>query len=213
MVMSKSRYIQLIHIAKGQLGWDDDLYRQVLNELTKKTSCKDMNVTELKKVLSHMESKGFKVVTKKRGKGKNSPITRDKAPEDKTQLDKLRQLWIAMKSRGYIKDGSEEALLTWSKTQAQRLNKNVPIERLEWLKPFMLHHLIEQLKAWYVRVMAKDMTELLPDLKALPLNNEEQAQLIEINDIRPFLSARVEELEASLNFTGVMFGKYEVQNG
>lgn len=209
MVMSKSRYIQLIHIAKSQLGWDDDLYRQVLSDLTKKTSCKNMNVTELKKVLGHMESKGFKVVTKKRGKGKNSPITRDKA--DKNQLDKLRQLWIAMKYRGYIKDGSEEALLKWSKSQAQRLNKNVAIERLEWLKDSMLHRLIEQLKKWYVRVMANDMDDLYPDLAALNFSEADHKEFTKCID-RPFSSCSVEALEQALDFTGLMLEKYEVQN-
>ncbi|CAM4173357.1 gp16 family protein [Pseudoalteromonas byunsanensis] len=207
MKMSKSRYIQLIHVGQGQLGWDDDLYRSVLEKLTGKESCKDMNVTELKSVLDYMKENGFKVVTKKRS-GKNSPITRDK--DDKTQLDKLRQLWIAMKYRGYIKEGSDQALLNWSKNQAKRLNKSVAIERLEWLQPKMLNALIEQLKSWYVRVMAKDMDELAPDLKALPLYKEEQvtAQRYVFDYSGKFQRCNVEQLEAALNFTGQMLGKY-----
>ena len=173
MYLSKSKLIQLIHVGKTSLGWDEDLYRQVLVELTKKESCKGMNVGELNKVLSYMKDKGFKVVTKKRG-GKNSPMTRDIAPEDKTPLDKLRQVWIAMSHRGYLRDGSEAALLNWSKAQAKRMNKNVVIERLEWLRAPMVHALIEQLKSWYARLMAKDMKELAPDLKKLPLNDEEK---------------------------------------
>ncbi|MBD1584862.1 gp16 family protein [Pseudoalteromonas sp. S16_S37] len=212
MYLSKSRYIQLIHVGKGQLGWDEELYRQVLKQLTKKDSCRAMNLAELKLVLDHMKSKGFKVIAKKRS-GKNSPITRDK--EDKTQLDKLRQLWIAMKYRGYIKEGSEQALLNWSKNQAKRLNKNVAIERLEWLQPKMLHTLIEQLKCWYIRLMAKDMAELAPDLKALPLYKEEQvaAQRYVYDYSGKFQRCNVEQLEAALNFTGQMLGKYsEVSN-
>ncbi|MBQ4852862.1 gp16 family protein [Pseudoalteromonas sp. MMG012] len=216
MYHSKSKLIQLIHVGKTSLGWDEDLYRQVLVELTKKESCKEMSVGELNKVLSHMKDKGFKVVTKKRGKGRNSPITRDIDPEDKTPLDKLRQVWIAMSHRGYLRDGSEAALLTWSKAQAKRMNKNVAIERLEWLRASMVHALIEQLKSWYVRLMAKDMNELAPDLKQLPLCDEElfSAKRFVFCFVGKFEGCNVDQLEAALNFTGQMLGKYEgVKNG
>ena len=152
MHLSKSRYIQLIHIGKSQLGWDEELYRQILNDLTNKASCKDMNARELKTVLDHMKDRGFKVVTKKRGKSRKSPVTSDKAPEDKTQLDKLRQLWVEMSHAGLLRDGSEQALLKWAKGQAKRLNKGVAVERLEWLQPGMLQSLIEQLKQWRKRL-------------------------------------------------------------
>ncbi|WP_339144906.1 gp16 family protein [Pseudoalteromonas galatheae] len=210
MYLSKSRYIQLIHIGKGQLGWDEDLYRQVLTGLTKKSSCKDMSAGELKKVLDHMKDKGFKVEAKKSGKGRNSPMTRDKEPEDKTPLDKLRQVWIAMSHRGYLRDGSEAALLNWSKSQAKRMNSNVAIECLEWLRAPMVHALIEQLKSWYARLMAKDMNELAPDLKKLPLNDEEkfEAQRF-VYKYSNFSNCNVEQLESALNFTGLMLGRYE----
>ncbi|MEK0158651.1 regulatory protein GemA [Pseudoalteromonas piscicida] len=209
MYLSKSKLIQLIHVGKTSLGWDEDLYRQVLVELTKKESCKGMNVGELNKVLSYMKDKGFKVVTKKRG-GKNSPMTRDIAPEDKTPLDKLRQVWIAMSHRGYLRDGSETALLNWSKAQAKRMNKNVVIERLEWLRAPMVHALIEQLKSWYARLMAKDMNELAPDLKKLPLNDEEKFEAGRfVYKYSNFSNCNVEQLESALNFTGLMLGRYE----
>ncbi|PHI35945.1 GemA protein [Pseudoalteromonas sp. GCY] len=210
MYLSKSKLIQLIHVGKTSLGWDEDLYRQVLVELTKKESCKGMNVGELNKVLSHMKDKGFKVEAKKSGKGRNSPMTRDIAPEDKTPLDKLRQVWIAMSHRGYLRDGSEAALLNWSKSQAKRMNSNIAIERLEWLRAPMVHALIEQLKSWYARLMAKDMNELAPDLKKLPLNDEEKFEAARIvYKYSNFSNCNVEQLESALNFTGLMLGRYE----
>ncbi|MBQ4851026.1 gp16 family protein [Pseudoalteromonas sp. MMG012] len=218
MKMNKSRYIQLIHIGKSQLGWGDDLYRSILMKLTSKDSCKAMNVNELEKVLKHMQSKGFEIITKKRsGKsGKNSPMTRDIDPEDKIPLDKLRQVWVAMSHRGYLRDGSEAALLSWSNAQAKRMNKSVAIERLEWLRESMIHALIEQLKSWYVRLMAKDMNELAQDLKQLPLSDEElfSAKRFVFCAVGMFGKCNVEQLEAALNFTGQMLGKYEdVKNG
>ncbi|PCK29530.1 gp16 family protein [Pseudoalteromonas piscicida] len=208
MYLSKSRYIQLIHIGKGQLGWDDELYRQVLTGLTKKSSCKDMNAGELKKVLDHMKDKGFKVEAKKHG-GKNSPITRNKEPEDKTSLDKLRQVWIAMSHRGYLRDGSEAALLNWSKAQAKRMNKNVVIERLEWLRAPMVHALIEQLKSWYARCMAEQLKELVNVLQGLKLSSAHQIEATKtVYELGDFKKCSVEQLEAAIAFIGVMSDRY-----
>ncbi len=153
--MTKSRYIQLIHIAKSQLGLDDDLYRSVLLDLTKKSSCKDMGIIELEKVLTYMKSKGFKPKAKKSRKPGNSPVSRNKKAGEKTALDKLRQVWIEMARNGLLKNGSEQALVNWSKGQAKRFNKGVPIERLEWLDADVIHFLIEQLKKWYKRLDPK----------------------------------------------------------
>ena len=41
---SKPKLIQLIHIAKSELGLEDDVYREVLANTTGKTSCKDMTI-------------------------------------------------------------------------------------------------------------------------------------------------------------------------
>ncbi|MCG9761471.1 regulatory protein GemA [Pseudoalteromonas sp. Isolate6] len=208
MYLSKSKLIQLIHVGKTSLGWDEDLYRQILVELTKKESCEGMNVGELNKVLSHMKDKGFKVVTKKRG-GKNSPMTRDIAPEDKTPLDKLRQVWIAMSHRGYLRDGSEAALLNWSKAQAKRMNKNVVIERLEWLRVPMVHALIEQLKSWYARCMAEQLKELVNVLQGLKLSSAHQIEATKtVYELGDFKKCSVEQLEAAIAFIGVMSDRY-----
>ncbi|TMP27171.1 regulatory protein GemA [Pseudoalteromonas rubra] len=208
MKLSKSRLIQLIHVGKGKLQWDDAFYREILVHCTGKDSCSKMNAGELNKVLNYMKSKGFEVITKKRGKGRNSPITRDK--DQKTPLDKLRQTWIAMKSRGYLRDGSEQALLNWSKSQAKRLNKGAAVERLEWLKPTMLHALIEQLKGWYQREMVTELKDLVPDLRALPLSGDEQHEAKStVYEHGNFSKCNVEQLEAALAFIGVMLGRYE----
>ncbi|KZN57635.1 hypothetical protein N473_07095 [Pseudoalteromonas luteoviolacea CPMOR-1] len=207
MKMNKSRYIQLIHIGKGQLNWDDELYRSNLIALTKKNSCLDMSVVELNKVLEFMKSKGFKPVSVK---GKHSPKTRDKVVH--SPIDKLRQLWIAMKSRGYLRDGSDDALLVWSKDQAKRLNHNVPIDRLEWLKPTMLHHLIEQLKAWYKRKLIEDVKELTPDLRKLKLDRHDSYQAQKVYELGELSKCTIEQLEESASFIGLMLGKYEGGN-
>ncbi len=45
--MQKKRLIQLIHIARNELGMDEDTYRQMLQGLTGKASTKGMDTTQL----------------------------------------------------------------------------------------------------------------------------------------------------------------------
>lgn len=152
-LLSKARYIQLIHIGKSSLKMGDDEYRSVLAGCTGKDSCKGMSQLELDSVLQYMKSLGFKPTAKKRPGKKLSPKTHDK--DNKTQLDKLRQLWIVMGKAGHLKDSSDQALLNWSKAQVKRLNKGVAVESLEWLTSEMLNRLIEQLKQWHERCEKK----------------------------------------------------------
>lgn len=51
--------IKKIHIAKKQLGYDDATYRDVLERVTGKTSCKEMDLKELKKVIMELKRLGF----------------------------------------------------------------------------------------------------------------------------------------------------------
>ena len=44
-MMTKQRLIQLIHIARNELGMDEDTYRQMLQGLTGKASTKGMDTT------------------------------------------------------------------------------------------------------------------------------------------------------------------------
>ena len=50
----------LIHIAKAQLGMDDDTYREMLKNLTGKTSSKDLTPFEFDRVMRHLRRLGFR---------------------------------------------------------------------------------------------------------------------------------------------------------
>ena len=69
-----------IHIAKKELGLDDDTYRDVLWRVTGKRSCKKMLIGELEAVVKDMEASGFKPkAAPKHGKkpsvvGKREPL-------------------------------------------------------------------------------------------------------------------------------------------
>ena len=87
-----------IHIAKTQLGLDDEVYRDLLYGVTEKTSTKGMSVAEMSKVLNLLIEKGWKPNTK--GKKAQKPSKDyyeipDHAPHAK-QKRYLAALWNAL---------------------------------------------------------------------------------------------------------------------
>lgn len=77
---AKMAMMAKIHIAKKDLGLDDDTYRDVLWRVTGKRSCKDMTIAQLQDVVKDMENSGFKPkAAPKHGKkpsvvGKREPL-------------------------------------------------------------------------------------------------------------------------------------------
>ena len=56
---SRKNRIAAIHLGKKALGLDDDIYRDLLEQVTGKRSAKDMTDDNLVDVLKHMETLGF----------------------------------------------------------------------------------------------------------------------------------------------------------
>lgn len=136
---SKPRLIQLIHIAKSQLGMDDDTYRNMLKQLTQKDSTKLLTVGQLNRVITHLQGLGFKIQTK------------NKQPAPKTfdpQSKKIRALWLELHRLGHIQDSSEAALAAYVKRMTS-------IESLAWLSTAQASQVIETLKNWLSRVESK----------------------------------------------------------
>ncbi|EDN2204868.1 regulatory protein GemA [Salmonella enterica] len=139
--MKRSNIIQLIHIAKSQMGMDIDTYRQMLLSITGKTSTSDMNPGQLNKVLAAMKGKGFVV--------KPSSKARTTRPlADYPQAKKLRALWLEMYAQGIVRDSSEEALRRWVK-------RETGVDGLQWLEADKASTAIEKLKKWQERELQK----------------------------------------------------------
>ncbi|EAP7663010.1 regulatory protein GemA [Salmonella enterica] len=141
MKTNRARIIQLIHIAKSQMGMDTDTYRQMLLSITGKTSTSDMNPGQLNKVLAAMKAKGF--VVKPASKART---TRPLA--DYPQAKKLRALWLEMYAQGIVRDSSEEALRRWVK-------RETGVDGLQWLESDKASIAIERLKNWRERELKK----------------------------------------------------------
>ncbi|HHR4769164.1 TPA: gp16 family protein [Salmonella enterica] len=139
--MERGKIIQLIHIAKSQMGMDTDTYRQMLISITGETSTSVMNPGQLNKVLAAMKAKGFKVKPARKARTTHSLA-------DYPQAKKLRALWLEMYAQGFVRDSSEEALRRWIK-------RETGVDGLQWLEPDMASNAIEKLKNWQERELKK----------------------------------------------------------
>jgi phage gp16-like protein len=138
--MSKS--IAAIHVAKKQLGLDDDTYRSALRQVTGKASAADMSEGERQKVLERFRQQGFKAAST----GARKPLEGKFAP-------KLQALWIAGWNLGLVRDRDDRALLAFVKRQTG-------IDHVRFLRHGQdAAKAIEGLKGWLERAGGVDWAE------------------------------------------------------
>lgn len=104
-----SSSIAAIHVAKRDLGLDEDTYRAKLANITGKTSVKDMTEAERQKVLTVFRSEGFKPKADRRADGRLKLSGRF--------AGKLQALWIAGWNLGIFKNRDDAALEAFVKRQ------------------------------------------------------------------------------------------------
>jgi phage gp16-like protein len=125
----RNRLIKLIHVAKRDLALDEDTYRNVLNNLAGKSSSAELTVPQLQQVLEFFRQKGWKPQYRRadqpeKPRLKLSPPTRQKLV--KTQIDKIRAMWIDLHRRGIVRSGSELSL-------DQFVKRVTKVEKTAWL--------------------------------------------------------------------------------
>lgn len=123
-----------IHVAKKQLGLDEETYRAVLMRSTGKDSAGDMDEGQRRKALAEFERLGFKPSTtgaRKRLEGRFAK--------------KLQALWIDGWNLGIIQNREDSALLSFVKGRTG-------IDHTRFLHhPADAKKAIEALKAWLAR--------------------------------------------------------------
>ena len=129
-----------IHIAKYQLGMDDDTYREVLKSATGKTSSAQMGVVELHKALQAFKDRGFKSRPPKQKTAQKKPA----GPYG--LLQRIKDQWRAMSEQGILRDGSDAALRSY--VSRQTAGRFAAPEFLDNRGMIMI---IESLKQWQLR--------------------------------------------------------------
>ena len=101
--------IAAIHVAKRDLGLDEDTYRAKLANITGKTSTRDMTEAERQKVLTVFRSEGFKPKADRRANGRLKLSGRF--------AGKLQALWIAGWNLGIFRSRDDASLEAFVKRQ------------------------------------------------------------------------------------------------
>lgn len=121
-----------VHIAKKDLRLDDSDYRDVVERVAGVRSSAALDVTQLDALLRELARLGFK----------------PKKASSKPHVRKVFAIWNAMAEDGIVTDRSREALSAFCKRMAG-------VDNPEWMTPDAAAIVIEALKAWRGREMAK----------------------------------------------------------
>jgi len=139
-----SNALKLVQIGKRDLHLDDDMYRNLLEQITGKRSAKGMSDTQLNAVVDAMKLRGFKPKSSK-------PKARA------AEVAKIRAIWLTMFDQGFVRSKTEVALNTYVKRMTKTSNGQ-GVDRIEWLKSVQAAQVLEALKKWHYRCMVNAIT-------------------------------------------------------
>ncbi|HDR9585248.1 TPA: regulatory protein GemA [Burkholderia stabilis] len=137
-----------IHVAKTQLGMDDETYRAMLRSVAGVDSARNLSPTGATTVLKHLERSGFRPTTPARPArpASHRPAARRSADDQHDERwSKARALWTALAAAGHVRVDTDAALLSYVKRQTG-------VEQWRWLNGYQINAVIESLKKWVARV-------------------------------------------------------------
>ena len=114
-----------IHIGKNQLKLEDAEYREMLKQVTGKSSCSDMHISDLYLVLKRLEKSGFKSQKRSYGKKPNA------SQGHKAMMNKIEALLA-----------DNQLHWNYAHAMAKRMFK---VDKVDWLEAKDLHKLIAAL--------------------------------------------------------------------
>ncbi len=127
----RGRELALIHVARKELGLDDDLYRDMLWVVARVRSAGDLDQAGRRAVIDHLKRCGFRPSPGGRGRARpNEWAWVDRAAEGKRKM--LRKIIVLARSRGkaYV-DGI--------------CRRMFGVERLEFADESQLHKIVSAL--------------------------------------------------------------------
>lgn len=138
------KQIAVLHVAKKQLGFDDDTYRAILLKFGNVTSSKELSPEGFEAVMRYFNAWGFRSDWMKRTFG-NRPGMATPA-----QVDMIRDLW-----RKWSGDNEEAALNRW-------LERSYRVSSLRFVTPEVAGKAINGLRAMTRRPRKSPPAEKTP---------------------------------------------------
>jgi hypothetical protein len=130
--------LALIHLAKAQLGLDDDTYRAMLRATAGVESAGALDAAGRARVIEHLRSRGFR------------PLAGARRRQASPSARYIRWLWGELWRRGEV--ASRDGLPDWLKAHTRRLHPR----HTGWARPESLpgepaRRIVRQLRAWLAR--------------------------------------------------------------
>jgi hypothetical protein len=179
--------IATIHVLKGQLGFDDDAYRDFLYAQAKVRSAKDLSAASAARVIERMRE-----LT-----GERSPAQGAVAGLDTAIGGKLRALWISGYNLGVVRARDDHAMLSF-------LERQTGVSHVRFLADARAgNSAIEGLKSWLGRAAhvawpANSEDAILTKRAVL---DAQWRRLIALGAVKPVGSA-VDPMEDLLGYAG-----------
>jgi len=129
-----------IHIAKKELGWSDDMYRDILQTRYKVDSAAKLNRFQGDDLIRHCKGLGFTV----RKKNANGSPFKPSATYESAMARKVVAIWVNLALAGKLRSSSDVALQSYVKRMSG-------VDNLAWCDEQQLWTLIEALKKWAKR--------------------------------------------------------------
>jgi phage gp16-like protein len=134
--MNRRSLLAMVHIAKKDIGLDDETYRAVLvNVSGGRDSAKDLTDDELGQVLDGFRLRGWRPTRKGKAINRRS---------DKPYVRKVWAIWGEMHRAGLVKGEARAALRSF-------VTRMTGVTDPEWLDPKQGSVVIEALKQWRER--------------------------------------------------------------
>jgi phage gp16-like protein len=125
----------MVHMAKKELGLDDETYRAVLEQVTRHSSAAECSDAELLGLVEAFKRRGWTPKPRLRDDG------RPRRPSNNAHVRKVWAEWNALIRTGVVRNPTREALRAF----VERLTG---IADPEWLSPQETNRVVEALKAW-----------------------------------------------------------------
>lgn len=136
--------IAAVHVAKKQLGLDDDDYRAIVMRSTNRMSAADCTGPELDRLLAEFRRLGFSATARTPG-AKARP-----ARADHPLARKARVMWISLAHLCAVREEPEAAIKADKGLEAFA-KRQLKCTRFQWADQNQADKLVEALKAWAQR--------------------------------------------------------------
>ncbi len=146
--MAVNPMIAKIHIAKKDLGLDDDTYRDVLERVTGKRSSKGLGPSQMDALLVEFRKLGWKA---KMGAAAGSY----RKGSGKLHVRKIFAIWQEMCDAQIPAAPTRAGLLAFVQRMTKTEARPEGVADPEWLSPEEARKVIEALKAWRTRELSK----------------------------------------------------------